>query len=213
MKLFAAVVLALLTGCPFAVGVPGSRTDVSPMTTNSNGARHAGVQVATGAHWASLNTHDQKLDVGAGYIYQHLPREASGEVIASSSTDGQMDQGLDYHGGYLSLDSNIHRRSHWRTWAGTRGELWFHPDGDVLPGGSVRLGIELFAGGSKSEPVSENCVIGVATSHGTTGVGLFIDAGARLMPGGTMATTASAGITLRLPSVLIFGLALPLPGC
>lgn len=205
-----AAVLLLLTGCPFAAGVPGSRTDVSPVTTSSNGGRHVGVQVVTGAHWASLDTRDHAFDVGGGYIYQHLPSEASA-VIDSSMDQGdrRSDPGLDLHGGYLSFDSNIHRERTWRTWAGARGELWVHPGGEYQPGGSVRLGVELFGGASDAGPVSGRCAAGVALVHGTSALGLFLDAGARRMPGGETATSASAGITVRLPSLAVFGVALP----
>ena len=184
------------------------------MTTATNGTRHAGLQVATGAHWASLDDRAHHgFDVGAGYIYQRLPSEASA-VLASSAGDemeAESDSALDLHAGYLAFDHNIYARRNWRTWAGARGELWFHPSGDKLPGASVRLGVELYAGASEAGPVSDRCAAGVGIAHGTTAVGLFIDAGARRMPGGETATTASAGISVRLPSLAIFGVAIP--GC
>lgn len=206
LRLAAAVLL--LAGCPFAAGVPGSRTDVSPMTTQSNGSLHSGVQVVTGAHWASLDTRDQPFDVGGGYIYQHLPTEASAQVASSMDADAP-DPGLDLHAGFLSFDSNIYSERTWRTWAGARGELWWHPSGEKLPGASVRLGVELFGAASDSGPVSGRCAAGVGIVHGTSALGVFLDAGARAMPGGEIATTASAGITVRLPSLLVFGVAIP----
>jgi hypothetical protein len=209
-----AAVLLLCTGCPFAAAVPGSRTDVSPMTTQSNGARHAGVQFATGAHWASLGTNDKSFDVGAGYIYQHLPSEASAVESSIEKRDDdddamEEDPGISLHGGYLSFDRNVHARRRWRTWAGVRGELWRHTTGDMLPGGSVRLGVELYGSSSTAEPVASKCAAGIGLVHGTTALGVFFDAGARMMPGGEVATTASAGISVRLPNLAVFGVAIP----
>jgi hypothetical protein len=201
-----ALALALLSGCPFAAGVPGSRTDVSPVMTRSNGDLHAGVQVVTGAHYASIETRDRPFDVGAGYIYQHLPSAAS-----AAMDEADPDPGLDLHAGFLSFDHNLQRERYWRTWGGARGELWFHPGGEKLPGGSVRLGVEVFARASDSGPVSGDCVAGIGVAHGTSALGLFLDAGARFMPGGEIATTASVGISVRLPTLLVAGFALPCP--
>lgn len=214
-----AALLIFLAGCPVAAGLPGTRTDVAPVTTISSaspGGVETGLQVAAGAHWASIaDDPGSAYDFGAGYMMQRFAAPDLGSAGDLEPAAMRSGEARVFHAGYLSFDQRIAGAPHWRAWAGARGEMWFASAGrgvDLGAGAVARFGVELFATGSSSGPVEDRCFVGTGYSHGATAIGAFVDGGVRRLPGSNeLAAVAAAGLSVRLPSLFVVGLAIP--GC
>jgi hypothetical protein len=202
-------VLALLQlggGClPFAL--PPSRTDVGLSTVQGSAGGTSGLRVQSGVHLASgASGDDLGYDVGVGLIREVSPPTANGDAVLMSR---EPPRGAGPRsGGYLEIARAIARSSSRRTWVGLRAEYLESQDRDVASDASVgvgaRIGWELFAPVSASGGELAGCggVAGVA--HGTAAVGVFAESGARRLPDGTIAFVATAGLSLRVPTVAGF---------
>jgi hypothetical protein len=206
-----APVLILQTGCLVAGALPPSRTDIGTTVIAGDGEMESGIRFSTGAHLASGTTRvDFPVDIGAGYVYERLARPpasavrdgAASHVSSAPMTD--LDDARDLHGGYLDAAYTFSRGAGHRSWIGARGELLFRaaPDVDTrVAGVYARAAWELYKpgeggfGGFTSRGVGG----GVGVSHGTAGLGLFLEAGARRGEGDESAFVATAGLSVRLP--------------
>lgn len=186
-----AVVLATGTGCVIPFAIPPLRGEVGAATKVA-GEGPRSLQAAGGVHLASGTVrHDQRFDLGAGYIYAH-----------NAETSAQ--------GFYVDGALFVARRGHARTAIGARGEVLWLPMGHALAA-KLRVDHELFGGSEGDSDSSGRCGFAVGHHVGTSAIGLYTEAGPTRLPGGELAWTASAGLTVRLPAV--FGAWIGIPGC
>lgn len=202
--------LATSAGCPVALAVPPTRTELAPTTIAAEGPAATGFRVATGAAWASGTLRPGPgHDVDAGYVYERLddpggPRAPAAEKPATATTVRSL------HGAYVAYNKALSRHGARRSWAGARAELLF--DGDQpVPGISARVSYELFAPGERSGPIEDRCAAGVWATRGTHAAGLFFETGYRRMPGERDALVVTAGLSVRMPVMGMFGFVIP--GC
>lgn len=203
--------LVLQTGCLMAGALPPSRTDIGTTVIAGDGQMHSGLRFSTGAHLASGTTRaDFPVDVGAGYVYERLarpPATADRDPAAnglSSAPMTDLDDARDLHGGYLDAAYTFSRGAGHRSWIGARGELLFRaaPDVDTrVAGVYARAAWELYKPGQGGFGgfTSRGFGGGVGVSHGTAGLGIFLEAGAQRGEGDQSAFVATAGLSVRLP--------------
>lgn len=152
-----------------------------------------------GAHLASgtLNR-AQAFDVGVGGFVE-------------TSEDG-----LHTTAAYADAAVFIERGHTARTSVGARGELRYTPedlDGNRRRGLGAKLRIEreFFGPTHAGYSGADKCAAVGGGAHGMAGIGVFAEAGTVSMPDQKAAFTATAGITLRVPSTI--GIIVAIPGC
>ena len=204
-----AVACLLATGCLVPLVAPGSRVETGPVTNVGGEANANGVQVKVGSHLASVAMSTaQRHDVGAGYI-----AEVYTKPTAIDESDFARRRSL--HGGYLEygrrIDSNPHSRR--RIYLGVRGEVLaaIGAATNVGVGASARVTYEFAKAGEADFTNESNCGASTGTTFGTTAVGLYAEAGYRALEGN--AAVFTAGVTLRLPSLVGIAIVIPVPGC
>lgn len=142
--------------------------------------------MATRLSWASVRQSPKtNFDVGLGYQLDNFEG-------ATTSHARRAMPGLSriLHGPTLDASYRVHGSKQWRHWLGGRVEIPLRrvagrTHGGV--GGSVRMTSELFRT--------------TRTSHsiGSMGIGTYVEAGARRIPGGTQVLTIGGGLNVRLP--------------
>ena len=186
-----AAVIVTGAGCVIPFVIPPLRGEVGAASQLA-GKEPTSLQIAAGAHLASgTQRDDQRFDIGAGYI-----RAQSADTTA---------QGI-----YVDGALFVSRSRRVRTAAGARGELLWMPMGTALAA-KLRLDHELFGTGQSDFQSHDRCGVASGKHIGTAALGLFAEAGPTWLPGGDTAWTASAGITLRLPTAV--GVWVGIPGC
>ena len=190
----------LLSGCiiPFATpplkGELGGGTRVGREGERNSKTLHA----AVGTHLASGTTSTtQRFDVGAGWTM-----DKTADTLA--------------HGLYVDAAVFVDRTRRARTSVGGRGELRWMDEGRAAAA-KLRIDAELFGSGSREFESDGHCGSTSGVHHGTTAIGVFVEAGHVWAPGDPMTTrggnawVATAGLTLRLPSAA--GVWVGVPGC
>jgi len=182
--------------------IPPMRLDVSPSSTLLGDGPHVGMHVLAGLHWASLSPRwNNNLDLGIGYVYDGFtddgaPTAPDGAILAAGPTAPRDTPRTAAHGLYLEADHRTGGTHHRRSWLGLRAELLF---GSV--GGETRTGAALVgrAAWELFTPIKASGCNGGAL--GMFGVGVYLEAGARLLPDGRAGIMTTAGVSMRLPAI------------
>ena len=204
----ASIVLAVLTvtgsahAGSGAVGivVPPVEIDVGGTVPVDGATNGPSTDVLVGMHWASLAWKPTSFDIGAGYVGS-LRVRGTGAAIARMSEPAEERGLLSLHGAYLSVGRRILEQGHVRAWLSMRGELLEGKLADsyeLVPGGAVRLAVELFARDGKAGGGGN--AFGVFV--GAVAVGFYVEASHRAIPSEQGATGISTGLSVRLPFVL-----------
>ena len=193
------VVAGLLGGCVIPFAIPPTRAEVGASSQVGQAGPNHGFHVGGGAHLASGNQRkDLPLDVGIGGFLD----------VA--------DHGANTGGVYVDTALFVERHHDTRTSLGMRGELRIQNDamtGDHRYGAGAKLRIDHEIYGAVSDDFSEDdrCGVAVGSHHGNVGVGVYVEAGPVWQPDDGRAWLATAGLTLRMPSVM--GVWVGIPGC
>ncbi len=187
----AAIALAC-SGCVVPYALPPLKGELGGSTmTGARPMFHAG----GGAHIASgVLQKQQRFDVGAG-------------GFADWDEDG-----LTTTAGYVDAAMFFDRSDHVRTSLGARGEVRWNADGSQGYGAKLRVEHEVFKPTNRGYSGVDRCAAVTGGAYGTGGVGMFAESGVVTSdPDGTIAWTATAGVTMRIPATVgvIFGI----PGC
>jgi hypothetical protein len=178
-----AALLLLLTGCPMAAGVPGSRFDGGVTVDHQLTAR-------LGAHVASFRKdRDASWDLGAGAAFN----APVGGMTAS--------------GGYLDAAWSQRVDRSTRLSVGP-GLALLGRDGIVRPVGYLRADLALFAPAEGTSSGQGRCGFGVGYWYGQAALGVYLDVSRPLDGAGV---SAVAGLTFRLPALAALGVGIP--GC
>jgi len=182
----------LSSGCPFVVGVPPAKLDVGSMAISGEHENRP-VRMSAGVSWASGSLdEDIPFDVSSGYLYE----------LAES--------GAGAHGAFLQGQTRVGGGRYWRALAGLRTETIY--DQAWAGGVGMRFDLELFGVGSGTAPLEDDCLSGIIGARGQTAIGTYVEAGYRHYPGEHVAMV-TAGLSIRIPTLLAAGFVLPLPGC
>jgi hypothetical protein len=150
------------------------------------------VHVALGSHLASGTLRkDQAFDVGAGWVVD------------------QADQ-LTSRGAYLDGSVFVARGPWIRTSVGGRSELRWTPNGLGIAT-KLRADHEIFYTRDGDFMEGGRCGAIVGTAYGVTAIGVFAEAGHVWIRGSEDAWIATAGVSVRIPSMI--GMAIGIPGC
>lgn len=197
MLRLATISVALATSaCVIPYALPPLKAEAGGVTVA--GAKpmfHAG----GGAHLASgVLDKQQRYDVGIGGFVENS--EDGVETVAA----------------YAETSMFIDKGERARTSVGVRGELRWSPENlDGIRrrgvGAKLRVEREFFGTTSKGYSGADKCVALGGAAHGTGAIGVFAEAGSVMMPGHEPAFTATAGLTLRVPSTI--GIIVGIPGC
>lgn len=186
----------LASGCVIPYAVPPLKVEAGGATTSGQKPTfHAG----GGAHLASgILDKQQSFDVGIGGFVENS--EAGNQTVA----------------GYAETSVFIEKGANARTSIGARGELRWTPENlDGVRqrglGAKLRIEREFFGTTSKGYSGADKCVALGGAAHGIGGIGVFAEAGSVMMPDHKPAFTATAGLTLRVPSTI--GIIVGIPGC
>lgn len=205
---FAALVFSILAAGPRPARagggfVPPMRIDVSPSSTLLGDGPHVGMHVLAGLHWASLSPRwNNNLDIGIGYVYDGFrddngtPTAPDGALLAAGPSAPRDTPRTAAHGLYLEAARRTGGTHHRRSWLGLRAELLFGSvDGETRTGAGLvgRAAWELFT------PIKASGCNGGAL--GMFGVGVYLEAGARLLPDGRAGIMTTAGVSMRLPAI------------
>jgi hypothetical protein len=206
------LVISSLPACVIPYALPPLKGELGASAISGQGATgHAGggTYVASG----TLNK-DQKFDLGAGAFVDW--------------DEG----GVKTKAGYVDAAVFVERSHTTRTSVGVRGEMQWAvvPEAAVTsrpfatmetpststpaPALAVKLRVEheVFGVMHKGYAGSDKCAAVAGAAHGAGGVGLFAEAGRTVnLPGDRSAWSATAGVTLRIPSTI--GVFLGIPGC
>ncbi|MCP4449076.1 MAG: hypothetical protein GY811_27635 [Myxococcales bacterium] len=193
------------TAC-FAGALPPSRSDIGTTMVLPRGEMQTGIRMSAGAHLASATLNEkQDYDVGVGYVYERV--EESGRDITQKMSAPPGGPRTSY-GAYISaakILSNNLRENH-RTWLGVRAE--FLNTADIDGGDSVSLLArgtwEIFGAGEGGGGFSDPCGGGAGYAYGTSAIGLYLEAGARRSLENEASFAATAGLSVRLPSLIGF---------
>ncbi|HEU0031517.1 MAG TPA: hypothetical protein VFQ53_12850 [Kofleriaceae bacterium] len=192
-QVLAVVAVSALGGCIMPYAIPPTRGEIGAATTTGDHAPAA--HVAGGAHFASGTTGSQPtFDLGIGGFFDWN------------------EQGTAARGVYTDAAVFVERHDSTRTSIGLRTELHL-PVEMSGPGFGAKLRIdhEMFGSTSKGYSGSDRCGFIAGAAHGTAAVGFYAEAGPVRLPTTETAWTASAGLTLRLPSTM--GIVFGIPGC
>jgi hypothetical protein len=211
--------LVLVPAAPaFAGGgfiVPPIRSDIAPSAVVANGDSTVAMHWLIGLHWASVTPNPRtRFDVGIGYTQQRFPRAdhavsgpsqgrgdalaRSGDAEASDAVEPANEAGPVIHGAYLELSTRIAGDDHQRSWLGVRGALLYGDVGDSQRRGwslTGRVAWEVF--GNVKEGGSGGAAVGTAA------LGVFVETGVRELPGGQVAMHSTAGLSGRLPLIVV----------
>lgn len=172
-------------------GVPiGAATAVGPST-----------EVLAGIHWASLYWHPTHFDVGIGYVGSFRSLLPGSSLRTTDGADTAANR-LSLDGGYLSLGYTLESHRHWRTWLDARVEAM---DGSIngasvpVLGAAMRVSSELFSAGAAAAGGSG----GGALVAGTFAIGVYVEATHRDLPPELGPNGVTAGITMRIPLLLV----------
>lgn len=209
--------LALASGCvAFGGAAPPSRTDVARTVHGRAGELRHGTHLAVGTHWASGTlSRDVPIDVGAGVIFERDDAEPDrGEASLALVTAPQPmaeSTGPWRRGYYVDVAYALGRRGYERAWLGSRFEALHALRASMASrpavGASVRFAWELFATGAGAAADSNNKAFVVAGARGTSAVGLFLETGVRVDAESATSYVARGGVTVRLPLLAFFGVA------
>ncbi len=161
---------------------------------------HVGMHVLAGLHWASLSPRwNNPLDLGLGYVYDGFddPRPAPDGALLAVAPGAERDAPrTSVHGIYFEAARRNGGTHHRRSWLGMRAEVLF---GSVR--GETRTGVGLVgrAAWELFTPVKASGVNGGAL--GILGLGVYLEAGARLLPDGRAGVMTTAGVSVRLPAI------------
>lgn len=211
-----ALALALLSwqfGCAAgAIGLPPSRTDVASRVSMGNGHTSRATRISSGVHWASATTtRNVGFDVGGGVIYERSDALDPGVENPSAPTDTTppksaplaVRQGL---GGYLEAAKRIASGPISRTWLGARAEVVRDMDTHrIAMSLTGRVSWEVYAGGKGAGAGGGSKAFGMAIGGGTFGIGPYVESGLRQSPDSGAEFLLSAGISIRMPGFLAFG--------
>ncbi len=188
------MISSALAGCvPYAL--PPLKAELGGATlTGQKPALHAG----GGAHLASgVLDKQQAFDVGVGGFIE--VDEDSGNTAAA----------------YVDTAVFVERDHQTRTSLGVRGEVRWTADAEGVQrrgyGAKLRVEREMFGTTNKGYSESARCGAFAGAARGTGGIGVFAEAGPVWMPEQRTAFSATAGITLRVPSTI--GIIVAIPGC
>ncbi len=190
-----ATISLTLSACFIPYAIPPLKAEVGAAAVAGKPLFHAG----GGAHLASgVRDRDQAFDIGVGGFVE------------------SNDLGVQTTAGYADAAVFLDRSGGARTSIGLRGELRYTSPEPMAPrarlfGAKLRVERELFKGAHTNYGFKDRCgAIGGAV-HGTGGIGVFAEAGSVMLPDQRSAFTATAGLTLRVPSTA--GVAVVIPGC
>lgn len=182
--------------------VPPVEVDVGGSVPLTGGAAvGASTEVLAGMHWASLAWMPSKFDIGAGYVGSFRPLVPGYRGIARTTQPSREPETFSLSGAYLSVGHRLLEQRRVRAWLSARGELLETKiDGhyQVVTGGAVRLGVELFARNGFAKKGHKT----LAIVGGSVAVGFYVEASHRQIPSELGATGVSTGLSLRLPFVL-----------
>lgn len=218
---------------PFTRGAPRNCT-VSPSTQLAVAApvlRAATISLTLSACVIPYAIPPLKAELGGGSVAGHKPvvHAGGGTHLASAVLDREMpvdvgvggfiesdELGIQTTAGYAEASLFVDRSGSARTSVGVRGELRYSPEQAMGPrirhfGAKLRVERELFKATSRGYSGSDHCGAIGGAAHGTGGVGVFAEAGSVMLPDQRAAFTATAGVTLRVPSTV--GLFFGIPGC
>ena len=184
------VVALASSGCILPYAIPPLRGEIGGTTLSQ---RDPALHVAGGTHLASgTRRRNQPFDVGAGGFFDWS------------------EHGDSTKGAYVDTAVFVERSPRTRTSVGVRGELRWNPAGRGA-GAKLRVDHEMFGATSKDYSGSDRCGFVAGTAYGTGALGVFAEAGHVWMPNDESAWTATAGVTMRIPSTV--GLLVGIPGC
>jgi len=187
--------LGWLAGCVVPYALPPLKAELGGSTVRGD---RPTFHVGGGAHLASgVLDKDQKFDLGVGGF-----GDWNGDGLATTA-------------GYVDAAAFVERSEKTRTSIGARGEVRWTATGAGVGrgfGGMLRVEHEMFAVTHSGYSGTDRCSAIGGAAHGTGGVGMFAEAGRVTMPGVDRgAWTATAGVTLRIPSTI--GILVGIPGC
>jgi hypothetical protein len=116
---------------------------------------------------------------------------AKGTLITEDDDD---DEVIRLHGGYVELSARVAHGSHWRTWVSTRGEL-SSVDGEASLGAAARVSTEVWGGVAAID--NNGFAVGVFA------LGIWVEASTRELGDHALVTAASAGMSIRVPLLVI----------
>lgn len=148
--------------------------------STEDGRAIGATQLLVGISWASLCPEPTRLDASIGVI-AIWPTEVEGSPTSAT-------------GGFLDLAARVFERRHVRGWLGGRGEL-MSADGAGVLGGALRGSLEVWA-----PTVAVGRGAGIL---GTVAVAVWAELGVRERADRSLASTAAAGIGVRLPFVAV----------
>ncbi len=184
------------SGCVIPYALPPLKAEAGGATiTGEKPLFHAGA----GTHLASgVLNRAQTFDVGAGGFVETT------------------EDGLHTRAAYADASVFIDKSHSARTSVGIRGELRWSPARTDAPlergfGAKLRIEREYFRSTHAGYSGSDSCAAIGGAAHGTGGIGVFAEAGSVMMPDQQAAFTATAGLTIRVPSTI--GIFVGVPGC
>jgi hypothetical protein len=201
----AGIVLAVLLAVPAsaragndAIGVPPAKVDFGYLTFKAGDHVYGGGQWMIGLNWATIYPKKTWLDVGIGYVGAAFadPLEEPRIVTPKGTLIREPDGVIHLNGGYLELSARVAQGSHWRTWFSTRGEI-SSVNGIASLGGAVRVSTEVWGGVLEGGNHSIAC--------GVFALGMWVEASTRELGDRALVTAASAGMSVRIPLLVIGG--------
>jgi len=189
--------------------VPPAKFDFGYLTFATADGTYRGAQWMVGLNWATIYPKRTRLDVGVGYVgavfqnpfattathpTQPPVMAPTKDVKGGVSVVPEPDPTIALNGGYLELSTRVASGSHWRTWLSGRGEL-LSVDGDGSLGTAARVSTEVWSGVMAGD--RGGLVVGVLS------LGLWVEASARELGNRGVVTAASAGMSVRIPLLLV----------
>lgn len=190
------LVIALMsTGCLLSrqggVIFP-TQSEVGLVTMTNGEHAETGVRYKTALSWASVSPNAKTpVDVGIGYQvdqFEEAPTQSTMQVHNSKANPNV------FHGPVIELSKHMGGTEHRRQWIGARVEMPMRQVNEETHyglGASIRAAVEVFVT-TKSDG-----------ALGALGVGSYVEAGIRKLPGGRDAFVMSTGLSLRLPLAVV----------
>jgi hypothetical protein len=181
-------------------GWPPAKMDFGYLTFATEDGTYAGMQWLVGLNWATIYPRKTRFDIGIGYVGAAVQDPFAGErpqpthPVKGVTVLPEERAPLLMHGGYLEMSTRIAAGSHWRTWFSARGEL-LSVDGKGSLGAAARVSTELWHGWLESDRGGILC--------GVLSLGLWVEGSARELGDRAVVAAASAGMSLRIPLLVI----------
>jgi hypothetical protein len=184
-----------------AFATPPARFDVAPIAVGTASEMMTGFHFIAGLHWASVSPKtDTPIDIGVGYVQDTFYNDEASPQSSAIGKHATLNEpeARRSHGAYLEVALRATGSKYQRSWLGLRGEMTFDPAPDGTRYGRALVGRaawEICAGGAGGGSGG----FGI----GTLGLGVFFETGVRKFPGGALGYTASTGLSLRTPFLVV----------